>query len=90
MGASCLGLANESNGSDGSGRTRTSPELEVEGEGEGGKSASRSDRSCDLQGEFTIVQVDIQQLYVICAKKYPINGISCILKNSKIEPISPC
>ena len=41
MGASCLGLADESNGSDvRSGRTRTSPELEVEGEVEKAKEGS--------------------------------------------------
>ena len=52
MGASCLGLADESNGSNGSGRTRTSLELEVEGEGEGGKSV-RAMRAAVVTARFS-------------------------------------
>ena len=45
---------------------------------------------CDLQGKFTTVQVDIQQLYVHCTKKVPEYRYPLYFKKFKIEPISPC
>ena len=45
---------------------------------------------CDLQGKFTTVQVDIQQLYVHCTKKVPEYRYPLYFEKFKIEPISPC
>ena len=49
---------------------------------------------CDLQGKFTIVQVDIQQLYVHCAKTSTRFTVSPVFEffnfSLNFEPISPC
>ena len=49
---------------------------------------------CDLQGKFTTVQVDIQQLYVHCTKKstrVPVSPVFWkIQKSSRFRHADPC